>query len=220
MRKQFTFLLLAFLSANTFVYAGCSGPYLSSDRGGSCPNGGMSYGPGYVSGNPDTVAVAFGASDTVHFSLYSDPGFCPPMDSVRWFRDGVLLYAAPIGALHEFRFAATGPGTYTCTFNYWGMHTIYSITFLAATPVPELSSEEEPLRIYPNPSANGIYTVSTAGNNVYTIQVLDISGRVVYELKGNEQQITLDLSDHTPGFYSLVYTDANGRKRVKKMVYN
>jgi len=62
--------------------------------------------------------------------------------------------------------------------------------------------------------------VSSAVSEAYTILVLDIAGRVVYELKGKEQEITIDLSDHPPGFYSLVYTSANGRKRVKKLIYN
>ncbi|MCW3072336.1 MAG: hypothetical protein JWO44_2226 [Bacteroidetes bacterium] len=220
MLTKLTFLASLLFALNVSLHAGCGGPHLYSDRGGDCPHGGITYGPGFITGNPDTVLSSVGTADTIHFSLYSDPDFCPPMDSVRWFRDGILIYTAPPGAHNYFQFAAAGPGTYTCKFNYWGMPAIYSITFSPATGISSLASDEPALSVYPNPSTNGIYTLNTAVDESYTIRVVDISGRIVYELNGNEQQITLDLSDYTPGFYSLVYTNANGRKRVKKLVYD
>jgi hypothetical protein len=142
------------------------------------------------------------------------------MDSVKWYRDGILLFAAPPGAHNYFQYAAAGPGTYTCRFNYWGISTAFSITFSPATIISSLPDEAPFISIYPNPSANGIYTVTTARNEAYTIRILDITGRVVSELTGDQQSIAINLSSCAPGFYSFMYISADGRTRTKKLVYN
>jgi len=55
--------------------------------------------------------------------------------------------------------------------------------------------------IYPNPSANGIFKISVANQEIVSLQVFDISGRLItkkIELKNNDQ---INLSQYQKGVY-------------------
>lgn len=55
--------------------------------------------------------------------------------------------------------------------------------------------------IYPNPSANGIFKISVANQEIVSLQVFDISGRLItkkIDLKNNDQ---INLSQYQKGVY-------------------
>ena len=71
------------------------------------------------------------------------------------------------------------------------------------------------IKVYPNPSATGIFTVSTEGNA--TIKALSGDGRLIKEQTMNKET-TLDLSTCPQGIYFLQITQENGTTTTQKVV--
>ena len=71
--------------------------------------------------------------------------------------------------------------------------------------------------IYPNP-ASDVVTILHQG--VFAIQITDMTGRVVLELKPTQSdRETLDVSNFANGMYMIVTESAKGRSAVKLQVY-
>jgi hypothetical protein len=217
MLKKITFILLIFLTSYLITTAKCSGPTLNSTYGGHCPNGMLIQSNGLTM-NSDTVLNYIGSSDTVHLFLYAS-NFCPQFDSIQWYKNGILIYQEPASSIMNYSYAGIGPGTYTCKFklSYRFSYTIY---FPTATSVSSSEESNIDINVFPNP-CNGIFSIYTGAlNKDYTITISDISGKVCKTSNERESLISIDIRDLSPGFYMLVITDASGRKRSKKLVYN
>jgi hypothetical protein len=77
--------------------------------------------------------------------------------------------------------------------------------------------EKEFLAVYPNPSENGKFTITSSGD-VFTLEILDISGRTVLKDKGFFSEATIDLTVNSKGIYILKATGPNGNQ-FKRLVY-
>lgn len=71
------------------------------------------------------------------------------------------------------------------------------------------------VEIHPNPS-NGQVVVS--GDNLKQVEVVNALGQQIAFVRGNSQQITLDLNGQPAGLYFVSVTDKDGRKCVRKVV--
>ncbi len=74
---------------------------------------------------------------------------------------------------------------------------------------------DESVSVYPNPASHAV-NVKT-GSTISSISAFDIRGRLVAVYGGNGTTATLDISDFTPGIYSLKIATENGLG-VKKLV--
>ncbi|MEN8226423.1 MAG: T9SS type A sorting domain-containing protein, partial [Bacteroidota bacterium] len=100
-------------------------------------------------------------------------------------------------------------------FNYG-----YDSPFGACAPIPGVGTgisslkAEDNLSIYPNP-ANGVFSVSAdlkLQNNEATIQIIDISGKIVYSSRvaaGLDTPLMIDISNQQDGLYLLRYQAGN-----------
>ncbi|RYD75261.1 MAG: T9SS type A sorting domain-containing protein [Sphingobacteriales bacterium] len=81
------------------------------------------------------------------------------------------------------------------------------------------------LQVYPNPSQTGKFLValSPETNAIYTMQVTDIVGRIIYsnQIKANQMQngnLTIDLGKAAKGFYTLQISDGENTF-TQKLIY-
>lgn len=79
------------------------------------------------------------------------------------------------------------------------------------TPIENILSNSDEIRVYPNPSG-GVFNVEL-GIGSYAVQVLNIIGEVLFYTRDNK----VDLSDYEAGIYFLVFQD-EGRRWVKKII--
>ena len=69
-------------------------------------------------------------------------------------------------------------------------------------------------KVYPNPST-GIF--NTEGNNINSVEITDITGRLIKKFNVHEQEIKIDLSNEPKGVYFLkAYTGST--IKVQKLI--
>ena len=78
------------------------------------------------------------------------------------------------------------------------------------------------VRIYPNPVSNSVQILSEyPANQVVTLQVINVQGRVISSFKGNIQGIGVSLNQAvpglTPGIYFLKF-ETNGQQTIERMI--
>ncbi len=90
---------------------------------------------------------------------------------------------------------------------------------LTNTPEPVYMDTEEKERLactlYPNP-ATGLVTIT--GKDLKQAQIINALGQCVATVKGEGEQLLVDISDLPAGVYFVNITDGEGRKCVKKVV--
>ncbi len=79
---------------------------------------------------------------------------------------------------------------------------------ILSTSTPELVN----FSVYPNPSNQGIYTISSTESDL-KVEVFDLAGRNVFSQKAISN--TIDLSSLTSGVYLAKFSSVNGTKTVK-----
>ncbi|MBW7893369.1 MAG: T9SS type A sorting domain-containing protein [Chitinophagaceae bacterium] len=92
-----------------------------------------------------------------------------------------------------------------------------SASELAKTEDAASTDFEEVDALYPNPTTGKFYiTFSKAIDNAI-IQVLDVNGKIVQQLKGNGTRLELDLSNQPSGTY-FILIKSNGKIINKKVL--
>lgn len=71
--------------------------------------------------------------------------------------------------------------------------------------------------IYPNPVYHTA-TIQFAASGVYSIQVFDMSGKLVHNVQVNGQDAQINTSAWTSGMYTVKITDEAGKSEIKKIV--
>ena len=73
-------------------------------------------------------------------------------------------------------------------------------------------------RVYPNPSANGFFKISVANQEIVSLQVFDISGRLItkkIDLKNNDQ---INLSQYQKGVYIARFSSETKNEVLKLII--
>jgi hypothetical protein len=76
----------------------------------------------------------------------------------------------------------------------------------------------ESIVVRPNPAKDKVI-IESRQTNIGNVELLDITGKVLYSVKAGHKTLTIDLSDYSPGSYVLRITTVNNvfiRKLVKK----
>ncbi|MBN2486832.1 MAG: DUF362 domain-containing protein [Bacteroidales bacterium] len=72
------------------------------------------------------------------------------------------------------------------------------------------------LTAYPNPSANGLFTVETEANSTISdFSITDINGKTIGQFKADGTKTQIDLSGYPASNYFLVYKQNNQHKSLK-----
>ena len=93
-----------------------------------------------------------------------------------------------------------------------GEFVYYTEEPLAINTVDEI----ENINIYPNPTS-GIFTID--GNNITDIQIIDVTGKIIYAEKTSKTISNIDLRDFSNGVYFVKVKTVNGIS-VKKLLLN
>lgn len=76
-----------------------------------------------------------------------------------------------------------------------------------------------PIEIYPNPNNNGILKISTGNLMNYEIKLIDVFGKVIYNLQATNSLAEIDLNAFGKGVYTIIIT-SNNSSFSKKVIYN
>ncbi|MQP52167.1 MULTISPECIES: T9SS type A sorting domain-containing protein [unclassified Flavobacterium] len=75
--------------------------------------------------------------------------------------------------------------------------------------------DDNSFMIYPNPVKEILYIENSLNRNIEIIRVIDVTGKVVLEQKGNERSV--NLSNLNPGFY-IVFITSEGKVSSQKII--
>ena len=82
----------------------------------------------------------------------------------------------------------------------------------------ENNLKETAFRVYPNPSSNGIFKLSVLNQEKVSVQVFDISGRLMTKknnLKDNDQ---INLSHYQKGIYIARLSSETNNRTLKLII--
>jgi hypothetical protein len=124
---------------------------------------------------------------------------------------------------------ANAPLTYICagasqitpitTFLTNCGHNLSNITINSTCALNVNNYDKEIVKIYPNPSTTGIFTIKLPNVHTGEVAVFNTLGQVVYQKYYNEQQeITLNISQLSKGIYLAKITNATGGSYEEKLV--
>ena len=68
--------------------------------------------------------------------------------------------------------------------------------------------------VYPNPSATGVYTWSTSADNISSIEILDLAGRVISSYETNASTGSIDLSRMANGTYHVRFMSSTATAKA------
>ena len=121
----------------------------------------------------------------------------------------------------EFTLFAEGV-EYGSEAKYYRQHLIDSLSWMiygdkrgwCSLGVDEYDTES--FTVYPNPTENTINIDGLQGNE--TVQLMDITGRILQTTKTNSYSLSLDLEHLTNGVYNLIIISKNGQIVNKKVI--
>jgi hypothetical protein len=122
----------------------------------------------------------------------------------QWYLNG----AAITGANAQF-YTATTSGFYTVEVTEGGcsaMSALFSFTFIGIAPASDLE-----FQAFPNPTSD---IVTCQGAWISTIELYDMTGRLLKQMPVNTDQAILSLADVATGSYILSATLSQGRKEI------
>ncbi|HWY38181.1 MAG TPA: T9SS type A sorting domain-containing protein [Bacteroidia bacterium] len=75
------------------------------------------------------------------------------------------------------------------------------------------------LEIYPNPSNDKIHVVFENPNEKHSVQITDISGRVVRTYSCNQAELAIEKENLNTGMYLLKVSDTQGQSSLQKIIF-
>ena len=103
---------------------------------------------------------------------------------------------------------STGDTTYALTFGNWG----YVINDNRTTGIRSLPETKTGIRVFPNPSASGIWNIQTGNEWIGSqLEVYDVTGKIVYRKILNDSKTQISAPGLASGVYLLqIYNATNG----------
>ena len=98
----------------------------------------------------------------------------------------------------------------TCTVN---------IATDCAIGINESVAQNLLIALYPNPTNDKLNIVLGSENKTHTIQITDISGKLVKTITGNQPKVIIEKGDLNPGMYLLKVSDEHGLSSTKKIFF-
>ncbi|MGI9651102.1 T9SS type A sorting domain-containing protein [Chryseobacterium sp. RLHN22] len=82
----------------------------------------------------------------------------------------------------------------------------------------EIKKSENDLSIYPNPTTQLLYIGKTSDKNYKEISIIDISGKLIRQIKDHAPGKAIDVSSLTPATYMIVSKSAEGKVYRNKFI--
>jgi Secretion system C-terminal sorting domain len=92
--------------------------------------------------------------------------------------------------------------------------TTYQLNVSECVGLKDVSTTASGIRLYPNPS-KGEFIVEIQDKLVHTIEVTDLSGRLLYTTTSKNEKISLDLTQFANGVYYVKVSSENHQEVIK-----
>lgn len=99
-------------------------------------------------------------------------------------------------------------GTYSVTFN----RSTGAYAFNTTAGTQDFNSKS--ITVYPNPS-NSVWNFNAGSNTISSVQIVDVTGKVVYTSAVNANQATVNVSGFASGMYFARLTSGNATETVR-----
>lgn len=114
----------------------------------------------------------------------------------------------------------TATGTFTPIYSYTNSATgcsntaSTSIVAVICTEIVQQSAKSSELRVYPNPNT-GSFVIETNNSIVKTIEIVDLTGRIIISEKTDSDMIKMNITDLANGVYHVRIKSDNGTDVIK-----
>ncbi|HRG37798.1 MAG TPA: T9SS type A sorting domain-containing protein [Bacteroidia bacterium] len=164
----------------------------------------------------DNIHIKLDPSDsTLIFWLYVNGKNCDFSDA-NWSKNGVPIATG-------LACNTSGNGIYRVTSNL-NNHPFDVLITVNDSPTGITEPEGDPakqLNVFSNPSFYGLYTLKREiASEPYSISIFNKSGELVKEMKMENKEMVLEISDFPKGTYLLEWASKNGDKGKKKFIYD
>jgi hypothetical protein len=127
-----------------------------------------------------------------------------------------------VNASDEFN-PSTGVGTYAITYTYTAVNTCQAsittpIVVEACTPTSVGVVANIINSVYPNPSNGEFNFVLNNNNQLYLLEILDITGKVVYSENSNKNKLAINLNGISSGIYFARIISASFNANAKLII--
>lgn len=129
---------------------------------------------------------------------------------------GVYSGTSVSGNLLSIATAGTFNPVYTYTSSATGCSNSASVTVIVAncTGFNSLSATNSTINVYPNPN-QGSFTIDTYNTSEKTIEIIDVTGRVVLLQKATNESIKINIADLANGIYQVKIKSENELHMIK-----
>ena len=127
----------------------------------------------------------------------------------------------------RYHFPVNTDGTSVIRYNFYdpkgvANDVIHTITY--NTRIRGCEEIPNEIAIYPNPATSNIYIDYSFCKNYFktSIEIINILGATVgeYEIRNQEDQVEIDISDFKPGIYFCTFRSENDIFQIKKLIVN
>jgi hypothetical protein len=125
-------------------------------------------------------------------------------------------YANNIGGAINSAYTATTAGKYKCTVTNSNGCSKASNAITVNVPCRVGELEESSFEIYPNPSS-GIFKVVNGENEYATLEIKDVTGKLIYSLQLLDQETEIDLTKYPAGIY-MAFLKTDYSTQMKKLI--
>jgi hypothetical protein len=205
--KTIVFLvLLTLLTKSTF--GGCLPPKLRTSHGVECPN--------YPTQKPMTV-IYVSAPDSFIVMVGSR---CQSLNKLSVIFDGDTITSttlSPYSQGFSIKLPEKG-GLYEAICSSWleKFHYLFMIQ-ISPVGIATLTQNNLSVQIFPNPAKDFIQ-VSNSSENIKSIKIKELSGRLLYANSFNQSTIELPIENYPPGIYFVEVTTLADKVEIKKLV--
>ena len=160
----------------------------------------------------DTVIVAVNAAPAATISLAGNVLTSSAPAGNQWYLNGTAIAGAT-----GTTYTATTPGNYTVIVTVSGCTSPVSNTVTYSVTGIDVIMAEWKLQIAPNP-ANDKLVITYGGAQKLDLEVLDLTGRLLFSNKNISSNFTVNMSKYLKGAYLVKLTNSKTNREVKKLI--
>jgi hypothetical protein len=106
---------------------------------------------------------------------------------------------------------------YSRALNVAEVDSLQNLTGPLVFPTSNIDVFSRSFDIYPNPISN-IVNIQFDKSEIYQVEVMDITGRIIYSNQVSEQNVQINTAAWAAGLYAVTISNKNGILERKKIV--
>ena len=168
-----------------------------------------------------TVAITVNALPTLTISSSSTSGIACEEDETTLTGSGASSYQwQTSSSILLGGVVPVSPNT-TTTYTLFGTNaagcsntTTYVLNVTNCVGLKNVTTTKTGISLYPNPS-NGVFTVELVNGSANTIEITDVTGRVIMSKNSSDAKMNFDLNNYSNGVYYVKVSNENSSETIK-----